>query len=215
VHADRTAAEIQFGHVYRPTHTNTSWEMARFEVYGHRWVHAGEHGYGVALINDATYGHDVTRDDNGATVVRLSLLRAPRCPDPHADQGTHRMTYAIVPGATIADAVAEGYALNLPLKVHPAGAAGTAEPLVEAAGVVVEAVKLADDRSGDVILRVYEALGGRDQARIRTSFPVAGAEVVDLLERPLTGEGPVLEPDGSILLEVKPFQVVTLRLRRA
>jgi alpha-mannosidase len=215
VHADRTAAEIQFGHVWRPTHTNTSWEAARFEVYGHRWVHAGEHGYGVALINDATYGHDVTRDADGAIVVRLSLLRAPRCPDPQADQGTHRLTYAIVPGATIADAIAEGYALNLPLKVRPGGTPGTAAPLVETSGVVLEAVKLADDRSGDVILRVYEALGGRARARIRTSFPVARAEVVDLLERPLTGEDPVLEPDGSIPLAVRPFQVITLRLRPA
>jgi alpha-mannosidase len=223
VHADRTAAEIQFGHVWRPTHTNTSWEMARFEVYGHRWVHAGEHGYGVAIVNDATYGHDVTRDDTGATVVRLSLLRAPRCPDPQADQGAHKMTYAIVPGATIADAVAEGYALNLPLQIHPAGAPAAApiaaseaaQPLVEVSGAVLEAVKLADDRSGDVILRVYEALGGRAQARIRTSFPVARAEVVDLLERPLAGENPVLGQDGSIPLEVRPFQVVTLRLRRA
>ena len=227
VHADRTAAEIQFGHVFRPTHTNTSWEMARFEVYGHRWVHAGEHGYGVALINDATYGHDVTRDDDGATVVRLSLLRAPRSPDPHADQGTHRMTYAILPGATIADAVAEGYALNLPLKLHPAGAAAaveplvevdgavaSAKPLVEVDGAVLEAVKLADDRSGDVILRVYEALGGRARARIRASFPIAGAEVVDLLERPLAAVDPVPDPDGAIPLEVRPFQVVTLRLRR-
>ncbi|WP_030440478.1 alpha-mannosidase [Actinoplanes subtropicus] len=215
VHADRTAAEIQFGHVHRPTHTNTSWEAARFEVYGHRWVHAGEHGYGVALINDATYGHDATRDEDGATVVRLSLLRAPRCPDPQADQGLHRMTYAILPGATVADAIAEGYALNLPLRLHPGGAAEPAVPLVESSGVVIEAVKLADDRSGDVILRVYEPLGGRAHARIRPSFPVAAVEVVDLLERPLAGDDPAPEPDGSIPLEVRPFQVLTLRLRRA
>ena len=168
----------------------------------------------MALINDATYGHDVTRD-GGATVVGLSLLRAPRCPDPGADQGTHQMTYAIVPGATIADAVAEGYALNLPLRIRPGGAAGTAAPLVDVDGATLEAVKLADDRSGDVILRVYEALGGRARARIRASFPVAGIEVVDLLERPLPGESPALEPDGGMSLEVRPFQVVTLRLRRA
>jgi alpha-mannosidase len=215
VHADRTAAEIQFGHVWRPTHANTSWEAARFEVYGHRWVHAGEHGYGVALINDATYGHDVTRDDDGATVVRLSLLRAPRCPDPQADQGTHRMTYAILPGATIADAIAEGYALNLPLRIRRGAPAGPVAPLVEADGVVVEAVKLADDRSGEVVVRVYEPLGGRARARIRISFPVASAEVADLLERPLGGDGPLLDGDGGIVLEVRPFQVVTLRLRRA
>ena len=81
--------------------------------------------------------------------------------------------------------------------------------------MTVEAVKLADDRSGDVVVRLYEALGGRATARIRAAFPVAGVEVVDLLERPLPGEGPALEPDGGMSLEVRPFQVVTLRLRRA
>ena len=61
MHADRSSAEIQFGHVHRPTHTNTSWEAARFEVFGHRWVHVAEPGYGVAVLNDSTYGHDVAR----------------------------------------------------------------------------------------------------------------------------------------------------------
>ncbi|MFD1051291.1 glycoside hydrolase family 38 C-terminal domain-containing protein, partial [Kibdelosporangium lantanae] len=60
VHAERSAAEIQFGHVYRPTHTNTSWDAARFEIYAHRWMHVAETGYGVAVLNDSTYGHDVT-----------------------------------------------------------------------------------------------------------------------------------------------------------
>jgi len=214
VHAERTAAEIQFGHVFRPTHTNTSWEAARFEVYCHRWVHASEHGYGVALINDATYGHDVTRE-GGVTTVRLSLLRAPRCPDPRADQGIHRMTYAIVPGASIADAIAEGYALNLPLRVSTGGSAEAVRSLVEVEGATVEAVKLADDRSGDVILRVYESLGGRARARLRASFPLAGVEVVDLLERPLAEPQPALDPDGSLPLALHPFQVLTLRLRHS
>ena len=86
VHADRAASETQFGHVHRPTHTNTSWDAARFEICAHRWVHVGEPGYGVAVANDATYGHDVgrvTRDDGGTTTtVRLSLLRAPLFPRP-------------------------------------------------------------------------------------------------------------------------------------
>jgi alpha-mannosidase len=212
VHAERTAAEIQFGHVFRPTHTNTSWEAAKFEVYSHRWVHAGEHGYGVALINDATYGYDVSRE-GGVTTLRLSLVRAPQSPDPHADQGTHRMTYAIVPGADIADAITEGYALNLPLRVRPGGRAAQMSSLVGVEGATVEAVKLADDRSGDVIVRVYESLGGRAKARLRTSFPLTDVEVVDLLERPLADLHPPIEPDGTVPLTLHPFEVVTLRLR--
>jgi alpha-mannosidase len=238
VHAERTSAEIQFGHVHRATHTNTSWEAARFEVYAHRWVHVAEPGYGVAVVNDATYGHDAgrTKRDGGGTTttVRLSLVRAPRSPDPGADQGRHRMTYALLPGATVADAVAAGYALNLPLRVVAGGDGAPPPPIVaveptagpggSADGVTVEAVKLADDGSGDVVVRLYEALGGRARARLRPSFPVSGAQVTDLLERPWgDGSGDAsggppgdlpLDADGSVPVALRPFQVLTLRLRR-
>ncbi|MGN9911149.1 alpha-mannosidase [Phytohabitans sp. LJ34] len=218
VHADRSTSEIQFGHVHRPTHVNTGWEAARFEVWAHRWVHVGETGYGVALVTDSTYGHDAgrhTREGGGTTTtVRLSLVRAPRSPDPHADQGAHRFTYAIVPGATVADAVAEGYALNLPLRATPGAAAAGAlpPPLVTCEGATVEAVKLADDRTGDVVVRLYESLGGRAEAVLRAGFPLAAAEVVDLLERPLPDTP--LEA-GEVRLPLRPFEIVTLRLRPA
>ena len=230
VHADRHAAEIQFGHVYRPTHTNTSWDAARFEVYSHRWVHVAESGYGVAVLNDSTYGYDVsrgTRDDGGTTTtVRLSLLRAPRSPDPLADQGAHRFTYALLPGASIEDAIAEGYALNLPLRVTsgnpratPRG--GPHEPLISLtgadsreSGATIEAVKLADDRSGDVIVRLYESLGGRAEADLHAAFPIVRAEVVNLLEDPSDGALLPLRPDGSVALALRPFQIMTLRLAR-
>jgi len=239
VHAERATSEIQFGHVHRPTHANTSWDAARFETVAHRWVHVGEVGYGVAVANDSVYGHDVsrtTRDDGGTTtLVRLSLLRAPRYPDPDADQGVHRFTFALVPGATIADAVAEGYRLNLPPR-HLRGAHGVA-PLVvlDHPAAVVEAVKLAEDRSDDVVVRVYEAHGSRARARLSFGFPVASVQEVDLHERPVemprvlrsSGDG---EDESSASaddsraeagrgtrwgLELRPFQVVTLRVCRA
>ena len=220
VHADRTAAEIQFGHVYRPTHTNTSWDSARFEIACHRWIHVAEAGYGVALANNATYGHDVTRttrtDGGTTTTARYSLVRAPRSPDPEADQGRHRMSHTLVPGASVADAVAHGYALNLPLRVT-SGSAAVALPLVTLSGeaAAIEAVKLADDRSGDVVVRLYESLGGRARTTLRASFPIASAEVTDLLERP-SADAPVeVAPDGGVPLTLRPFQVLTLRLRRA
>jgi alpha-mannosidase len=219
VHADRSAAEIQFGHVYRPTHTNTSWDAARFEVYAHRWVHVAEPGYGVAVLNDSTYGHDISRhageDGRTTTTVRLSLVRAPRCPDPHADQGRHRFTYALLPGASIKAAVAEGYALNLPLRVEAGRHDAVPAPLVtvDDPGVVVEAVKLADDRTGDVIVRIYEALGGRAATTVRAGFAVAASSVVDLLERPVASPSTV-ESDGGVRVELRPFQIVTLRLAR-
>ncbi len=219
VHADRCAAEIQYGHLFRPTHTNTSWDFARFEVSCHRWVHLAEHGYGVAIANDATYGYDVsrtTRPGGGTTVTaRLSLVRAPRSPDPEADQGPHRMTYALVPGASIEDAVAAGYALNLPLRTTAGGDGTAPAPLVsvDGAAVRIEAIKLADDRSGDVVVRLYESLGGRAATRLRPCFPVRRAEATDLLERPMN-EPIAMDPDGSIPIRLRSFQIMTLRLSR-
>ncbi|MFD8880920.1 alpha-mannosidase [Streptomyces erythrochromogenes] len=220
VKAERTASETQFGHVYRATHTNTSWEAAKFEICAHRWIHAEEPGWGVALLNDSTYGHDVTRDvraDGGqTTTVRLSLLRAPRYPDPETDQGAHTLRFSLAPGAGIGDAVREGHALNLPERtVH---GAGPVAPLlaVDEDAVVVEAVKLAEDRGGDVIVRLYESRGGRATATLTAGFPIAEAVESDLLERPLAGTA-VASPaaDGSVALTLRPFQILTIRLRRA
>ncbi|MFJ6049813.1 alpha-mannosidase [Streptomyces sp. NPDC092307] len=220
VKAERTASETQFGHVYRATHTNTSWEAAKFEICAHRWIHAEEPGWGVALLNDSTYGHDVTRDvraDGGqTTTVRLSLLRAPRYPDPETDQGSHTLRFSLAPGAGIWDAVREGHALNLPERVVPG--AGPVAPLVavDEDAVVVEAVKLAEDRSGDVIVRLYESRGGRARATLAADFPLAEAVESDLLERPLSGTAVgVATPEGLVPLTLRPFQIVTLRLHRA
>jgi alpha-mannosidase len=210
VAADRSAAEIQFGHVFRPTHANTSWDAARFEICAHRWLQVAEQGYGVAVVNDSTYGHDVTRAQRAGggttTRVRLSLLRAPRSPDPDADQGVHRLRYGLVPGAGIDDAVREGYLVNLPLRTVP-GSGAEVPPLIEVDGAVVESVKLADDGSGDVVVRFYEALGGRRRAVVRTDFAHTASYPVDLLERRL--DAPV--PDANGTLELRPFQIVTLR----
>jgi alpha-mannosidase len=217
VAADRSASEIQFGHVFRPTHANTSWDAARFEICAQRWVHVGEPAYGVAVVNDSVYGHDVSRhprDGGGMTTrVRLSLLRAPRHPDPETDQGRHRFRYALVPGAALADAVREGYRMNLPLR--SVRGSGPVAPLIEVSppGVVVESVKLADDRSGDVVVRAYEALGNRQGATIRPAFPATEVVAVDLLERPRDEPGVDLDPEG-VTAVLRPFQILTLRFRR-
>ncbi|MFZ3493246.1 alpha-mannosidase [Streptomyces sp. 5.8] len=220
VKAERSASETQFGHVYRATHTNTSWEAAKFEICAHRWIHAEEPGWGVAVLNDSTYGHDVTRDmrpDGGqTTTVRLSLLRAPRYPDPETDQGAHTLRFSLAPGAAVGDAVREGHALNLPERVLRG--AGPVAPLVavDTDAVVVESVKLAEDRSGDVIVRLYESRGGRAHATLAAGFPLSAAVESDLLERPLEGTAvSAPAPDGTIPLTLRPFQIVTVRLHRA
>jgi alpha-mannosidase len=217
VHADRSASETQFGHIFRPTHSNTSWDFAKFEICAHRWVHVGETGYGVAVANDSTYGHDIgrrTRDGGGTTTtVRLSLLRAPRYPDPNADQGSHTLKVSVRPGASIGDAVEEGYRINLPTRTVRGGV-DSIEPLVTVSNpaVVVEAVKLAEDRSGDVIVRLYESRGGRARTAVTADFDYETVEFTDLLERSV--DGPALTIHSSTIeFEVRPFQILTLRYR--
>lgn len=218
VRADRSAAETQFGHVFRPTHTNTSWEAAKFEICAHRWIHVGEPGYGVALSNSSTYGHDVGRsiresDGGTTTTVRLSLLRAPKFPDPDADRGRHELTVTIRPGASIADAVQEGYRTNLAPRVVSGAAA--VEPLfsVSNPALVIEAVKLAQDGSGDVVVRLYESLGERSAGSITAHFPVSNILATDLLERTVEASGVMPGARGADL-SLRPFQLVTLRFVR-
>ncbi|MFF1253629.1 alpha-mannosidase [Pseudarthrobacter sp. NPDC058329] len=218
VRADRSAAETQFGHVFRATHTNTSWEAAKFEICAHRWIHVAEPGYGVAVSNSSTYGHDVTRsirenDGGTTTTVRMSLLRASKFPDPDADRGRHELTVTVRPGADIADAVQEGYRTNLAPRLVTG--ASPVEPLfsVSNPALVIEAVKLAEDGSGDVILRLYESLGQRSAGSVTANFPLRRVTTVDLLERPDKATGVEAGPDGAEL-ELRPFHLVTLRFVR-
>ncbi|MFT3797925.1 alpha-mannosidase [Microbacterium sp.] len=217
VHTDRAASEIQFGHIERPTHTNTSWDAARFETAAHRWVRVGEPGFGVAVTNDSTYGHDITRHERqgGGTfsLVRLSLLRSPLFPDPRHDEGEYRLEVGVVIGAEVQDAVVEGYRTNLAPRVIDNAGTSAVEPLVMVTdgGVVVEAVKLARDGSGDVIVRLYEALGERVRTGIRFGFTHGTPVETDLLERPVAAAS--LSDDGTLAL--RPFQLVTLRIPRA
>ena len=218
VHADRAASEIQFGHIYRPTHANTSWDAARFETCAHRWVYVGEPGFGIAVANDSTYGHDITRiprpDGGTTTLVRQSLLRAPLFPDPTADQGIHVLRTALRMGADILDAVQEGYRLNLPLRIIH-GATPVA-PLVSSdnPAIVVEAVKLAEDRSGDLVVRLYEARGARATGTVSFGCDVVSISETDLLERTLDSPKALLRGAGAgTALRLRPFQIVTLRAR--
>ncbi|WP_035814876.1 glycoside hydrolase family 38 C-terminal domain-containing protein [Jiangella gansuensis] len=216
IRAERATSEIQFGHLHRPIHQNTSWDAAKFETAAHRWIHVGEPGYGVAIANDVVYGHDIRNghapDGRPMTTARLSLLRAPRYPDPAADQGRHAFTVSLRPGG-IPEAVADGYAQHLPLRVTR----GTpVEPLLEVTdpAVVVESVKLAEDRSGDVVVRLYEAHGNRSRATVRTSFGWREVSATDLLERALPSEAvDAVTPGSSVDLLMRPFELLTLRFR--
>ena len=215
VHASRATYEIQFGHLERPTHANTSWDVARFEVCAHRWADLSEPGYGVALLNDCKYGYDIH-----GNVMRLSLLRSPGWPDPESDQGAHRFSYALFPHAgDLRDAgvIAEAEAFNLPLVVMPADAGRRARGR-RAASVVRGRPAERDDRSGEEgrprgrARRARRARRGatRGRVRISTTLPVMWVTRVDLLEREIAGVPCV---DGTVELDLRPFEIVTLKFR--
>ena len=217
VRAEHTTAETQFGHHKRVTHTNTSWEAAKFEASMHRYVLLEEPGFGVALVNDSTYGFDVTRDavdGDVTTTVRLSLLRAPRFPDPETDQGEQTHRYGLLIGADVAAATAAGALLNTDERTVPGGRGIDPLVTVNGPGVVLSSVKLAADRSGDLVVRVYESVGARTQCELGFAVPVADVVEVNLLEEEVQGAPSLsLSEAGSMTLALRAFDVRTFRVR--
>jgi alpha-mannosidase len=207
---DREATyEIQFGHIRRPTHEDTSQAKAMFEVCAQRWADLGDGGYGVALLNDCKHGYDIH-----GSVMRLSLLRGPTHPDPTADLGGHQFTYALMPHpgdfreAGVIEAAED---LNSPLlPAYGNFSPGSARSLIEVdtRQVVVEAIKRAED-SDATIVRLYEAWGRRCEARLRTTLPASRAFLCDLLER---NREEVAVRGGMLELELSPFKILTVKL---
>lgn len=212
----RATFDIQFAAVERPTHENTDADRARFEVTAHHWADLSEAGYGVSLLNDCKYGHDVR-----GNVLRLSLLRAPVDPDPHADEGYHEFTYALLPhagdwrGATQAEGLLlnrPAFALPLPAKRDTAKPALPASASFVAAGqanIVVDTVKKAEDGNA-VIVRFHEAHGARGPADLRFCRTPKTVHECDLMEE---NDTPVpVAPDGTVRLQVTPFEIRTLKV---
>jgi alpha-mannosidase len=210
LHAEEALHEIQFGHVARPTHRNRQYDRDRFEVCNHRWTALVEAGRGAAVINDCKYGVDALDH-----TISLSLLRSPMAPEQHADRGRQCFTYALYcwngPFLTQGP-VRAGHELNVPV-VTVAGGAGTTSLLsLDAPNIVVEAIKLAEDHSGDLILRLYECARNATRCRLRINLPHGAAVPCDLLENPV---GDRLPTDGDgIALTFRAFEIKTLRLPR-
>lgn len=200
-YGDTVRCEIQFGSIERPTTENDSVERAQFEICAHKYVAVqGEVG-GFALLNDSKYGHRVK---NGK--LSLNLLRSPVFPDPKADKGEHRFTYAFCPFEKddYLTPVREGYRLNNPLRVL---SCGTYESLVSSSnpGVVIETVKRAESGSG-VVVRLYEALGKEVSTSVTTSVEYEKALFTDMLENPL-------DEVSLESLSFTPYEVKTILLQ--
>jgi len=226
VHSPRATFEIQFGAVERPTHRNTSWDQEKFEVCAHRWADLSEPGYGVSLLNDCKYGHDVR-----GNVLRLTLLRGPESPDPDADRGQHRFSYSLFPHAgdwTEGETVRRGWELNVPIVCVPV-ASQSQVPLGSPPGqadrtpslppahsfftvagpAILETVKPADDGDGWIV-RLYEPHGARGTVTLRSARPWRQVIACNLVEE----GGETLPGDGqAVSFPMRPFEIKALRVR--
>ncbi len=209
IRSETATYEIQFGHVVRPTHFNTTWDLAKFEVCAHRWADFSEPGFGVAVLNDCKYGYSTHRN-----TMRLSLLRSPKLPDPEADMGEHTFKYAVFPhGGDFRDAgvIGEGYCFNIPIKVTrtkehdiPSGSYFS----VDHPAIVIDTVKKAED-SNDLIIRLYESFGGRCSFNFNSLLKIKSVIECNMLEDELKQ----LEwSEQGVRLSMKPFEIKTLKL---
>lgn len=211
--------DIQFGHIGRPTHRNTSWDEAKFEVCAHKWADISDAAGGVALLNDCKYGYKVW--DN---VLDLCLLRSQNCPCEKGDRGVHSFTYAVyVHGAGLWDSgvIKEGYCLNQPILCHPMAGRGAETALTESFsfielsdnGVVLETVKAAEDAEDAYILRFYEARGGRLRASVRLhGFEAVG--LVNLLEELQEDQTDFERTEEGAEISFHAFEVQSLLIRK-
>ncbi len=209
IHTDDGINEMQFGYVKRPTHRSRPYDANRFEVCNHRYTALCEEGRGAAVLNDCKYGVSMLDDE-----IALTLLRAPTAPDLHCDRGEHDFTYAyyVWDGPMLyADVVRKGYELNVPVLAVDGLAKETSLLRMDAANVVIETVKAAEDGSGDVILRLYESKHAATDAVLTVHLPVTKAALCDMLENE---QEPVDMADGKITLSFRGFEVKTLRLKR-
>lgn len=221
--------ETAYSITKRPTHYNTSWDMAKFEVCCHKFADLSEHNYGVSILNDSKYGFATA----GKT-MRLSLLRAPKAPDEHADMGQHSIRWAIFPhkGALSSLTVKAAYAFNNPLKLLSApkttiqALSGSPIKLInrdDSSSLILDTIKRGHDdddvslREGlrvnkgqSIILRVYESLGGHSRGTIKTSYNLKRVNKATILEDELEE---VEFADGGFDIQLRPFEVATYKLQ--
>ncbi|MBD5455236.1 MAG: alpha-mannosidase [Lachnospiraceae bacterium] len=212
IHTDEAVFDIQFGNVKRPTHTNTSWDMAKFEVCMHKWLDVSEEGYGVALLTDCKYGCSV---QNG--VIGLSMLKSATDPNPDADKEKHEFMFSILPHRgdfREGKVIPEAYELNNPaiavIKKNKTGFlprsfsfASTDQP-----NVVIEAIKRSED-SNAWIIRLYECYNKRCNVTMQLREKIHNAFLCNLLEEQ---EEPVVFEKDKILFSIKPYEILTFKV---
>ena len=212
INSTRATYDIQFGNVERPTHMNTSWDAAKFEVCAHKFADFSEYGYGVSIMNDCKYGHDI---HDG--VISLSLLKCGTYPIPEADKHRHEFTYSLYPHAgdfREAGTINKAYELNIPMDAYEVKAQNGKLPesfsLVSFSGdgVFCETVKAAEDRRGTIV-RAYESFNRKCETKMTVGFEAKKAYICNLSEEDIRE---VKIENGKIDLAFKPFEIVTIRI---
>lgn len=214
VHSTKATFEIPYGSVERPTTRNTPAEKAQFEVPALRWADLSDARHGFSLFNNCKYGYDAK-----GNVLRLSLLRSPTWPDPHADQGHHEFIYSLYPhGGTWRDAftVRQGYDLNyhlisLQVPQHQ-GALPPQYSFVQVSpdNVVLTAVKKAED-DNSLVFRFYEWAGTSGEVKLQLPAGASSATETNLMEKPI---GSALPLQGSVVTTpTNPYEIKTLKVR--
>lgn len=213
VRSTKATYEIQFGNVERPTHWNTSWDYAKFETVAHKWVDLSQRDYGVSLLNDCKYGHDIK--DN---VMRLTLLKSGIEPDLNADVGHHEFTYSLLPHSGDwyeAKTTQAAYELNYPLRAvyadTPAGPLANTESFIKVSceSVILDTVKKSEDDSS-LVLRFYEFGNRTDTVEVELTQEIAEVLECNLMEE----EDQVVTSSGrKFTFEINPFEIKTFKIR--
>ncbi|MEG0271367.1 MAG: glycoside hydrolase family 38 C-terminal domain-containing protein, partial [Clostridia bacterium] len=205
---DEATFDVQFGNVTRKTHQNTSWDRARFESCGQKWMDLSEGHYGVSLLNDCKYGHSVK---DGC--MALTLIKSGIEPNPTTDQEMHSFTYALYPHAEnwrAAGTVWEAYKLNQPALcvLNSAKQPPFSLASVDASNVMLETIKQAEDGNG-FILRLYETDNALTQAQLQWNGAMSGAKECSLIEEDLS-DVPAL--NNRMAFTIKPYEIKTFRI---
>lgn len=211
VHTDEAAFDIQFGNVVRKTHTNTSWDRARFESCGHKWMDVSESGYGVSLLNDCKYGHSVREG-----CIELTLIKSGIEPNPDTDNEKHVFTYSLYPHQGTwreADTQKEAADLNQPLSAVNGGIPGESYGFAGVKGdsVVLETVKRSEDGDG-IILRLYESRNKRVNAKVSLSCAPVTVTECNLLEEPVDEAGGLMIDQDGFSFVIKPYEIKTYKV---
>ncbi len=203
--------DIQFGNIERPTHENTSWDVAKFEVCAHKWADLSEGDYGVSILNDCKYGYSIE-----GNIMKISLLKAAAYPNPEADRGEHFFTYSLYPHCgdyRTGKTVIQGYLLNMPLEAAEIKENKASLPeqfsLISSdkENVIVETIKKAED-DNTIIARIYESYNSKSKAVITTGFEFKEVYLCDMLENNIKK---LPSSCNKVEINIKNFEIITLR----